>query len=101
MRLRLVARLSIALATGAAVAIATFIAGVATVSAMSCPRCNGPGPCSLLACVMDYTGHVQAALLIGLMAALLVYLGLRMLANRMNRSLAANGAPTLTGSGSP
>jgi len=42
-----------------------------------CPVCTPPGPCSLIACVIDFRSHVVVPLLVGVVGAVLAVLALR------------------------
>ena len=65
-----------ALICGAAVALATWIVGL-QLAPPTCPRCEGPGPCSLVACVFDVRGHMAVAGLFGVVAVALALLAIR------------------------
>jgi hypothetical protein len=66
-----------ALTCGVVAAVATFLVGLAVAPSMTCPRCDGSGPCSLMACVVDIRTHVVVAVLLGLVASVLAYLALQ------------------------
>jgi acetyl-CoA acetyltransferase len=66
-----------ALMCGVIAAAATFLVGLAVAPSMTCPRCDGSGLCSLMACYVDIRSHVVVAVLVGLVASVLGYLAFR------------------------